>query len=89
MPVAPFTPKIPTLAPASPAPSQGNAIAKNPLGWNQILISALVVGAAIWLIEQNVSQKYATILVVILLLGAAYNYKNFASELQAITQGKA
>lgn len=85
----PFTPKKPTLAPASPQPSQGNAIAGIPLSWHQMLVSALVIGISIWLVEQNVDQKAAFILALIILLGVAYKYTGFANELQAIVQGKA
>lgn len=88
--VGPWVPKKPTLAPATPAaPPSGNAIRSLPLSWHQMIVSALVVGISIWLIEQNVSSGYAMVLALIILLGAAFAIPGFTAELQAIVAGKA
>jgi hypothetical protein len=80
----------PALAPAvPPSPSQGNAIAANPLSWHQMIVSALVVGLTIWVVEQNFGQKPAFILATVILLGVTFYYKGFAAELQSIVSGKA
>lgn len=68
-------------------PPQGNAIVANPLPWHSWLLGAFIVGAGIWLIEQNVSQRAAMILTAIILLGLLYKTRGFTAELQSLLSG--
>lgn len=68
-------------------PPQGNAIVTNSLPWHGWLVAALIVGAGIWLIEQNVDERAAMILTGIILLGLMYKTPGFSSEFQSIVSG--
>lgn len=57
------------------------------VAWHTLLISGAIIGVTIWLIEQNVSDTTAMIVVLIILLGITFAHPEFATELQALVKG--